>query len=96
MFDQPSCLLLQRIVPRSLSRWSTKSKSISCINYATSHYYLTFLTERASTLTAEEIQQDLENIRAAWQWAAKTDRLAELQPSLDALARFPELANLRM
>ncbi len=56
-----------------------------------STYYLTFLTERASTLTAEEVQQDLENIRAAWQWAAENDRLAELPPSLDALARFPEL-----
>jgi predicted ATPase len=59
-----------------------------------STYYLAFLTERASTLTAEEIRQDLENIRAARQWAAENDRLAELQPSLDALARFPELTNL--
>jgi len=58
-----------------------------------SDYYLAFLTERAPGLTAKEIQHDVGNIRAAWQWAAENDPLEARKLSLDSLARFPELAD---
>src|SRR5665811_955646 len=59
------------------------------------HYYLTFLADREDALTGRaqqralaEIGGDIENIRAAWQWGTRHDRVAALDGAAHALWLF--------
>ncbi len=58
-------------------------------------YYADFLNERSLQLAggrqldaAAEVEADLKNIRAAWQWAVQHNKLAEIQKAARPLATF--------
>jgi len=60
-----------------------------------SRYYLGFMAERSEALsehqmvaTLAEISEELENVRAAWNWATSHKMLDAIGPALDAVATF--------
>ncbi|RIK37134.1 MAG: hypothetical protein DCC55_25145, partial [Chloroflexi bacterium] len=63
-----------------------------------SAYYLHFLSTRASLLIGrarrialEEITQEIENVRVAWQWAAQQGDLAALHEAVEPLYHFYQI-----
>jgi predicted ATPase len=61
-------------------------------------YYLAFLRQQMDDLSGDPLQRrlayitaDLENIRAAWEWAAQTPQSTLLATALDSLCRYYEL-----
>jgi predicted ATPase len=66
-----------------------------------SAYYLTFLQQREGALKGAgqmaalaEIRADVDNVRAAWQWAIAQGRTTELQQAAHALWLFYEMRSL--
>jgi len=64
-----------------------------------SDYYLDFLQQRQAQLENEtavlrEIQTDMHNIRAAWQWAVQQRQIDALHKAVPALAGFYRLTGL--
>jgi predicted ATPase len=64
-----------------------------------SHYYLDFVIRECSNLYGQApqaslaiLKKDLANIRYAWDWAVEHWPLAELEPAVEPLAAFYEIA----
>jgi predicted ATPase/DNA-binding SARP family transcriptional activator len=60
-----------------------------------SRYFATFLHEQGRLLTGadqkaaiDEIVRELENVRAAWQWATARGQVTEMAPAMRSLQRF--------
>lgn len=58
-------------------------------------YYATFMKERQTDLMGRnqaralsEIEVDIDNVRAAWQWAVANSKLAEIDQTMESLAEF--------
>jgi len=80
----------ERLATQSATETATRDRH--CV------YYLTFLQQRAEPLHSKalrnvvnEIIVEMENVRAAWQWAVQTGNLATLALALDGLAYFYEI-----
>lgn len=65
------------------------------------HYFLKLLADQAAPLVGKEPQHSLallnaeiENLRAAWQWAIEHAATVELSQALEGMARFLEIAGL--
>ncbi len=68
-----------------------------------SAYYLTCVEEREASLRGEtplvtlaDLRREWANIRAAWQWAAQHERVADLGRSLEGLACLIDMASLHV
>jgi predicted ATPase/DNA-binding CsgD family transcriptional regulator len=68
------------------------------VHYLHSAYYADFLAQQAAAMTGgkqreatREIAADLENIRAAWQWAVQTVNVAAIQKSIYTLQLFYDI-----
>lgn len=65
-----------------------------------SHYYLTFVTQRAAGLQGpqqpvllNEISQEIDNIRHGWLWAARQGNFDLIQGSFDSLYAYYQTRN---
>lgn len=79
-------------------QWAANADEEGTIRTRHSAYYLRFLSPRASLLIGrarrvalEEIAQEIENVRAAWQWAAQQGDLIALHEAVEPLYHFYQI-----
>ena len=87
--------LLRQFVEERLTADLTEKEQVRDRHCA---YYTTFLQEREANLkgaghvaAVDEIEAEIENVRAAWDWAVTQGRLDDINQSLDSLALFHEI-----